>query len=612
MPALSEATIRDFTAFIHPRDRWGFTDLLEVLPRRTAGAQEELEASMRQGGSIRALPAGTAKILAEQLQVAPGLEVVDHGPLVLRGQRFQVGKNLSCALKDSEINFLALRCLYLPKVGLSHLAGLKEGTVLLSKVAQKAVTEYRKRLELTQDRFAYLLSGIALPEAARAIFKQASLGLRTPPPKVLDALGQFRPGDDFEAYRLLFSVQPHELERVWEFVAFTRSEYCKALESWNPTELLFGSSADQLAQNVLSSDDQRSREEGEATRQSSTRKDPPREESKASSTPKRAGVQLVPRALATDSEHQVSVTLDAPTLKLLPPGPSNPFVESLYYLSAFRRDLRVLNQDGSGHSFDLSEHLRAPHRLTVSPQGTMWISDGESARLLKLDGRGNPILRLDGGPRKTGALACDLQDRVWVADRGTGRIRVLSPQGVELKELGGAFDGGLGSLDGMALDLEAGSLWATDARGRRLIHMDLEGCPQTEVHLGRVPGGVEVPGDIAADGSGGVWVVDEGGGRLLRYTVAGMSRETLVLGTGSLRGAKIKALDSKRVLILDMARSRILVVSAGRSPHQEIQGLVAPQDGMGYAADLEIGPPLQVSSVYQFPSQEELPCVQSI
>lgn len=558
-------------ALAHPREVAAFAELLEQVSLRPAPTHTRSRPPAEVGPVIP-VPAGPAAHLAAELGVAPGIRRVACGPVHLRGDQLEIGRNLACALDASELSFLVLSELYPRRLGLDPGALLRGDAR-----GRRAWERYLPRLALSADRFAWVLAGVPLPQAARARFKAAGLGGARPLSGVLERLGQFHPGEDFRAYRELFEPLPGELERIWELVAFARSEDGQAWQA--------------LAREERVERDQR-REHEERQEPDATRK------------PLQPRVTLVEAARVAARERPSPAPRSRRTkLRVLrPSGPgeesppaSLPETPDILVLSAYHADLRF-SSEGRVRRLDLGEHLRMPTRIAAVPGGGLWVADGETGRLLRLDGRGRPAARLDGGPRRPGPMEADEAGRLWVADGQAGRVRVLDAKGQEVRELGGAVNPGLLSIGGMARD-PSGGLWVSDTRGRRLVWLDPEGAPRRMFPTTRMAGGVERPGALVADGEGGVWLVDEASGRLLRIGPAGGVREVRApAATTSLLGARLKRRSGGGLLLLDGPRARLVGWDAAGRLVDALPDLVAPEDRHGYAADLEVGPSLGVPS----------------
>jgi hypothetical protein len=491
------------------------------------------------------------------LGVPPGIRRVARGPVRLRDSQLEIGRNLACTLDASELSFLVLAELYPRRLGLDPGALLRgDGR------GRRAWERYLPKLALSADRFAWAHGGLPLAGAARARFKAAGLGGDLPLPGVLERLRAFQPGEDFLAYRELFEPLPRELERIWELVAFARSDAGRAWQA--------------LVQ------EERSIEERGAPEV-------------ADPVPAKEAPALPPARPTPSNRATLRVLRDtdpAPP-RAAPSLPANP---GILVLSAYHGDLRVA-AGGQVHRLDLGEHLRMPTRLAAAPSGDLWVADGETGRLLRLDSQGRPTARLDGGPRRPGPMEVDELGRLWVADSSAGRIRLLDAEGHELRELGGAVAPGLASIGGLARD-DAGGLWVSDTRARRLVWLDPEGAPRRVFDTARLAGGVERPGALCPDQDGGVWMVDEASGRLVRVGPSGGVRELRAPdSTTTLLGARLKPRPGGGLLLLDGPRARLLGWDARGRPVEALPDLVAPEDRHGYAADLEVGRSLAVRSV---------------
>jgi sugar lactone lactonase YvrE len=255
--------------------------------------------------------------------------------------------------------------------------------------------------------------------------------------------------------------------------------------------------------------------------------------------------------------------------------------------------------------------------MVVAPGGDLWISDGETGRLLHLDAQGIPLSTIEGLPRQLGGLRVDSRGRLLVVDQRRARVLVMGPDGRELREFGSGVVPNLSEISSLALGAPDEGCWISDSRQGRLIKLNSEGGPMAAVDLRATCSGVERPVDLTADGEGGVWVVDGAGGRLVRFGPGGVRRQVLVPPGPShpLRNGRVRARASGELALLDADRGRILTWDAVHRFSGEVAGLAAPEDAFGYCADLEIGPGLRVPFVHPARTaglDGERKCAQSI
>lgn len=89
------------------------------------------------------------------------------------------------------------------------------------------------------------------------------------------------------------------------------------------------------------------------------------------------------------------------------------------------------------------EQLKAPNDTAVSPDGTIWVVDGQRGRILAFDPRGEYANRkVDTGPPAPGAarlyapsgIDCDEDGNLYVADYGNQRVMEFGSDGVYVRE----------------------------------------------------------------------------------------------------------------------------------------------------------------------------------
>lgn len=610
---VSPAAVRDLEAFLHPRDRRAFSGLLEApglgrLHTAVAGLDPPPPPLGQRPATGPVLPAAM-----ERAGLAPFLGLTAAGGARLGGGQLLVGKPLAAAVAPGELEFLALSALYPRLVGLEPLLALQAvptGPGELAHSAALALRAWLPTLALSGDRFALSLTREGLPTAARALFKQAALGGKAGPREVLARLDAFRPGETFEAYRRLLEGCGDQLERVWELFGFARSPRLPDLRRLDPATVLFGCREEPSA-----SPEQADAGRG-GTAPSAAPAPPPSLPAPPLATA--AAPPGVPRPPALRHLRLVGRAAPPPTgaAPLAPGAPPGPG-DAVYYLSAYHRAVRV-RTGVAERSLDLSEHLRLPARLAVGPSGDLWVADGETGRAVHLDAGGAPLAVLEGLPRRLGAMRVDAAGRLLVADRARRRVRVLGPDGRELRELG-ALAEGLRDLTGLALEGESGALWMADPVTARLVRLDPEGAVLLDLDLRATRSGVDQPVDLAADGAGGVWVVDGAGGKLVRFGPGGYRRQVLVPPgeAGPLARGRVRRTGDGRLLLLDSDRGRILQWSPELRFAGCLEGLAAAEDAHGYCADLELGPGLSVPSSESLGTAETEPtrglaCVRSI
>ncbi len=220
--------------------------------------------------------------------------------------------------------------------------------------------------------------------------------------------------------------------------------------------------------------------------------------------------------------------------------------------------------------------VREPVRVTVAPDGGLWVLDIDRTRIVRLDRRGNPLPSpsLPGLPAEPvfGALAFDGDGNLWVGENGEGWIhvfdRALAPR-FRFGSRGGGEEQFLGIVDiaiagdrvvvldavGVAVQVynlrgELQRAWGEHAlgvenfslpqgaaiAGERIVVVD---ALRHEIKFfdpegrflarfggyGSRPGQVRGPVDVAVDGAGRLYVADKGNGRVQVFAIVEAGRE---------------------------------------------------------------------------------------
>jgi uncharacterized protein (TIGR03437 family) len=141
-----------------------------------------------------------------------------------------------------------------------------------------------------------------------------------------------------------------------------------------------------------------------------------------------------------------------------------------------------------------------PRGVAADASGNVYILDSTNNRVRKVDssgvittvaGNGNTLFSGDGGPATSAglstpmAIAVDSAGNLFIADTGNNRIRKVTPAGIISTVAGGIIAGFNG-----------------------------DGGPATSAAL-------FLPGGLAVDGSGNLYIADMGNGRIRRITPAG-------------------------------------------------------------------------------------------
>jgi DNA-binding beta-propeller fold protein YncE len=216
--------------------------------------------------------------------------------------------------------------------------------------------------------------------------------------------------------------------------------------------------------------------------------------------------------------------------------------------------------------------IRSPERLLYGPDGTLYVLDGESRRIVALDPAGRPIRSVGGYGSDEASLEVpvdlilDHRGSLLVLDRSRGEIVAFDPAGRFLTSrtlAGDALDEG--RTPGVRLLRDPfGSLWLLAPSARDLIPLDDQLAP-ARVSRYLEPRDSLVTPTLAAFAPGGdVWVYDAGPHALRRFGSGGRLLLRASLGDSTsvaVEPAEIASDRSGAAYVADPAGQRILVVA---------------------------------------------------
>lgn len=274
--------------------------------------------------------------------------------------------------------------------------------------------------------------------------------------------------------------------------------------------------------------------------------------------------------------------------------------------------------------------MKQPGGVTVSPAGVLWVSDTNNNRVLRFDNAstilsgpnangvlgqpaftGNTPANSATGLQKPAGLFADANGRLWVADQFNGRV--LRYDAAASKANGAAADGVLGAPDFtssntgttdslfgdvIALFVDAEDrLWVADRTNHRVLRFDAAATKSNGGAADGVLGQADFvsstpalnaftmrnPNGMTMDGTGTLWVSDNGNARVLRFDLASQkgdgSAADGVLGqpdltTGGSTVSEVKfsspgplaTQGDNRLWVVDSVASRVLRFEATVSP----------------------------------------------
>ncbi len=206
--------------------------------------------------------------------------------------------------------------------------------------------------------------------------------------------------------------------------------------------------------------------------------------------------------------------------------------------------------------------------IAIDGQDNLYISDGNNQRIRKVDangiittiaGNGSAGFSGDGGPAVQASffypegIALDAQGSLYIADSSNNRIRKVTSDGIIRTVAGNgnvSFSGdsgpanlaGIRRPEGVAVD-SLGNLYIAETSDSRVRMVNAAGVIITVAGLANKTNGFSGDGGpgtgatlrgpigMAVDGSGGLYIADNGNGRIRKLDAAGII--TTVAGNGS-------------------------------------------------------------------------------
>lgn len=218
---------------------------------------------------------------------------------------------------------------------------------------------------------------------------------------------------------------------------------------------------------------------------------------------------------------------------------------------------------------DAKAQFVSPLGIAAGPDGQFLVADAELARVIRLDGDGNPLgsLGREVLKRPTGLARDAVSGRLYVADTAAHDIKVFDDGGRLVATLGrqgtepGQFNGPT------HLAFADGRLFVSDTLNARVQVIAPDGAPIAEVaRRGLYLGNVVRPKGVAVDGQGHIYVVEGYYDYLLVYDAGG--RLLLPIGgTGHTAGkfflpGGVWTDAAQRIYVADVFNGRIEIFQA--------------------------------------------------
>jgi streptogramin lyase len=180
---------------------------------------------------------------------------------------------------------------------------------------------------------------------------------------------------------------------------------------------------------------------------------------------------------------------------------------------------------------DLLEHagIRRPERLAYAPDGTLYVLDGESRRVVALDPAGRPLRSIGGYGSDDASLqlpvdlGVDRRGSLLVLDRGRAALVAFDHEGrfLTAREFEDAAAEEARAPGARLLTDPFGSLWLLAPVSRDLLPLDSHLAPARVARFLAPEESVRTVRLAAFLPSGEAWVYDAGAGALRRFGAGG-------------------------------------------------------------------------------------------
>jgi uncharacterized protein (TIGR03663 family) len=202
-------------------------------------------------------------------------------------------------------------------------------------------------------------------------------------------------------------------------------------------------------------------------------------------------------------------------------------------IQKFTADGQFITMWGHGITQDTSDLLGfyGPRGIVVDSLGNVLVTDTGNSRVVVFNADGQPITQFGSTGVAAGqfaepvGMALDATGRLYVVDTWNQRVQVFTPDNVggytptASYEIAGWETTSVNNKPFIAIDLQ-GNIFVTDPDGYRVIELSNTGTIlRYWGNIGNDHGSFSLPTGIAADGQGGVWVVDSNNHRLMYFTL---------------------------------------------------------------------------------------------
>ncbi len=155
----------------------------------------------------------------------------------------------------------------------------------------------------------------------------------------------------------------------------------------------------------------------------------------------------------------------------------------------------------------LVEGFNNPYRLSMNPDGTVWLSDHSNNQIVKLSANGKEELsRTDGFNRPYGVSTDPADGSVWVADYYNNQVVKLDTNGTETLRIDGFY-----YPTSVAVSLDDSSVWVSDYYHNQVVKLDSDGNQLARIDGFNRPFWVSVNQE---DGS--AWIADRYNNRVVK------------------------------------------------------------------------------------------------